>query len=91
MRCDTGIVREQHVSMGVDTKAKTWGGGALEALDLRLREDFHELEHARHVKAVSGKVVLAQAASEESVGGVDRPSVSRGADTKVNTRGQRRT
>ena len=35
--------------MGADMKANAWvlgGGGALEAFDLRLRKDFHELEQA---------------------------------------------
>ena len=36
-----------------------WGRRAPEAFDLRLREDFHELEHARHVRAVVGEGVLA--------------------------------
>ena len=35
------------VSTGTDRKANTRGGrGALEGFDLRLREDFHELEQA---------------------------------------------
>ena len=34
------------VSAGADTKANAWGGGAPEVFDLRLREDFHELEQA---------------------------------------------
>ena len=34
------------VSMALTEKRTLWGRGALEAFDLRLREDFHELEQA---------------------------------------------
>ena len=71
--------------MGADTKAKTWGGGALEALDFRLRQDFQQLEQARHVFAVVGEFVAAQTANEGRDGDAGRPSVSTGADTESNT------
>ena len=74
------------VSMGADRKASTRGGGALELGDSRLFEDGSE----------RGGALVSDGVATETAGegrGEDREKavVSRGADTKANTLGRRRT
>ena len=63
-----------------------WGGGALQLLDLRLFEDGGE-----RGSALGSDVVVADTAGEGRSEDGEKAVVSRGADTKANTKGRRRT
>ena len=66
-------------------KRTLWGGGALQFLDLRLREDGGENKGAR---VVSVEVVARDAASDGQDGNGERVGVSTGADTERRTLGR---
>ena len=69
------------MSMGVDRKRTLWRGGALKVCDVRLFEDGGELGGT-----LVSDVDVRQTVSEEQSGDGERSGVSRGIDTKANTR-----
>ena len=71
------------MSAGTDTKANTWGGGALELGDSRLFEDC-----SKRGGALVSDVVGPETASEGWRGDGERVSVSTGADRKAKKRGR---